>query len=219
MIRPNKNLTLCIAYDALVSIPALASGVFPFNFSEVHSNDYQFLNREIVDDANIPDVAEEYPHFATYLVLKSGDKYLTYQRGSGGSETRLTQRSMGIGGHVDLNDIVAVGGQKYILRGIQYAAVREIKEELGINLQIPLVFNHVIKDVRDAVGSVHLGIPAVIDVGVLGDSPVFEDNSEIADAKWQTLEELQNTSMEYEGWSQLLIAGLLSITPIKAQVV
>jgi predicted NUDIX family phosphoesterase len=141
-----------------------------------------------------------------YVLIRCGEKYLTYVRGKRAGETRLVgNRSMGIGGHINPVDSEAP------LFGIDYreiynnAVQREVDEEINIdgnrNDRIVALLN----DDTNEVGAVHLGVVHVL---TLDNENVTRNEQMITQLEFKTLEELHVVRDEMETWSQLCLDGL-----------
>lgn len=133
----------------------------------------------------------------------------TYQRGGGGGEARLrAKRSVGVGGHISTLDVVdsnASGSQadNVYRRGLD----RELEEE--IHIDTPYTENRVgvINDDETEVGKVHLGIVHQFEVETPSVSPREED---LADARFQPIEEVLSEIEHYETWSQIALKALFT---------
>lgn len=161
-------------------------------------------------------------HFITYdLFIQHKDNVphiLVYQRTKQAGEQRLGQKfSVGIGGHVELADVVHVEeDSKFSLNDVlRLASLREIQEEIyagvhnwivGTNAK-PMVTGTVI-DNSDSVGRVHIGISNVYvipeDIAVsLVECP---DHREVG---FEPLTKSLLDKYEFENWSKMLISALV----------
>lgn len=207
-----KPMVLCISRDALTeqSIPPSVQGIFPFNLDKVSPEDFHFINRKIVDSDKelYKNMAYYFPQILPYITVADGEgKYLTYSRN--GTETRLHgSRSIGIGGHIDLEDIFNNHDSINILNIIGNAVCRELKEEASITIDaftdkaISNLFSKIIVDTSNPVGEVHVGLFSKLVY------PHAQPQEELHDAKWLTVDELKASIDEYENWSKLIIEGL-----------
>lgn len=156
-----------------------------------------------------------------YIVIKRGDKYLAYTRGTAGGEDRLHGKiSIGVGGHVDADDVCSSSSwtPEYMTDRTLYAALRrELEEEVGRDVSDyvsgyisgmsdpRLIFTHVIHLEATDVDKVHLGAVAIIEIPE--DMQLeFEDTMENAD--WYTLDQLNLRSHRLENWSAILVDAL-----------
>ena len=201
-----KPAVLCINREALIdqNIPYPATGIFPFSLEDIQPDEYQFLNRKIVDsDSPLHSATGRcFPQILPYIAITDGQgKYLSYSRN--GTETRLHgSRSIGIGGHVDITDI---NENLDILELIYTATQRELKEEIlwqDYDDYLAVDFDKLIVDTSNAVGSVHVGLFATLVY------PNAKPQAELHDAQWLTLDELKSNIDEYESWSQIIIKEL-----------
>ena len=147
--------------------------------------------------------AEQDPSFKQmipYVVIRSGDLRLLFQRKSTQSEARLHNKySLGIGGHIndegdnDTHDPITAG------------LYRELEEELTLGKHSAPRYVGVINDDESDVGKVHLGL-------------VFEIHAETLDfalpeadkmsAEWVTTADLQTYLPNMETWSQLIVGKI-----------
>lgn len=201
-----KPMVLCVNRKALIdqNIPCPATGIFPLSLEDIQPDEYQFLNRKIVD-SDIPlynAIGRCFPQILPYIAITDGQgKYLSYSRN--GTETRLHgSRSIGIGGHVDITDINA---NLDILELIYTATQRELKEEIlwqDYDDYLAVDFDKLIVDTSNSVGSVHVGLFTTLVY------PNAKPQEELHDAQWLTLDELKSNIDEYESWSQIIIKEL-----------
>ena len=144
----------------------------------------------------------DFKQFIVYVIVSKGDCWYKYQR-AGGDDRLIDRYSIGIGGHVNLQD----------MRDADYDTVHAIegavRRELGEEIVIPdwdkiknLIWLGVINDNSDRVGQVHLGV--VIELVVdEGNVYVAEDN--LAHGGFENINTIQENIDKYESWSQILI--------------
>lgn len=203
-------MVLCISRDALTeqSIPPRVQGIFPFNLDKVSPEDFHFINRKIVDSDKelYKNMAYYFPQILPYIAVTDGEgKYLSYSRN--GTETRLHgSRSIGIGGHIDINDISFGGNSNFDYLGTVISGImRELYEEINLDLtssNTPFTLDKLIVDTTNPVGEVHVGLFSKLVY------PHAQPQEELHDAKWLTVDELKASIDEYENWSKLIIEGL-----------
>ena len=148
-----------------------------------------------------------------YVLIKCGDKYLTYVRGKRAGETRLVgNRSMGIGGHINpVDNEVPLFGIDY--REIYENAVqREVDEEINIESGRSDRIVALLNDDTNEVGAVHLGVVHVL---TLENENVTRNEQMITQLEFMTLEQLHAVRDEMETWSQLCLDGLEKLAQIK----
>lgn len=150
-----------------------------------------------------------------YVVLRKGDCFAAYTRGVAGGEERLHGKiSIGVGGHIDIDDIyytfAAVGNSPVDVHWadtVRTAAERELNEEVSMarkpSLGLPLGF---IVDDSDEVGQVHLGILYIVDIPE--EVKVVSNEPEITDIQWLTAPELLSQSDRLETWTRLVLEAL-----------
>jgi len=141
-----------------------------------------------------------------YVLIKCGEKYLTYVRGKRAGETRLVgNRSVGIGGHINpVDNEVPLFGIDY--REIYENAVqREVDEEINIDGSRSDRIVALLNDDTNEVGAVHLGVVHVLTVD---NENVTRNEQMITQLEFMTLDELHAVRDEMETWSQLCLDGL-----------
>jgi predicted NUDIX family phosphoesterase len=137
----------------------------------------------------------------TYAVVRSGESVLRYQRPAKVGEVRLSGRfSLGVGGHVEEIDCEAErpGGSCVVL-----GAMRELREELGLQIDLRLSILGVISDESDAVGKAHVGVAMEADLPN-GVRPYYD--SSIIDPRWLRPSEILDANLE--SWSALILGAL-----------
>ena len=206
-----KPMVLCVNRKALIdqNIPCPATGIFPLSLEDIQPDEYQFLNRKIVD-SDIPlynAIGRCFPQILPYIAITDGQgKYLSYSRN--GTETRLHgSRSIGVGGHVDIYD--TYNGEDTYWQSIEAtilsACRRELEEEIlwhDYDDYLAVDFDKLIVDTSNSVGSVHVGLFTTLVY------PNAKPQEELHDAQWLTLDGLKSNIDEYESWSQIIIKEL-----------
>jgi predicted NUDIX family phosphoesterase len=111
------------------------------------------VRREVEQD-------ERYLQVIPYVMLSFQNSILGARRLGGGNEERLHDRYLlGFGGHVRYD-----GGDASPLHVIVWEACCEISAELGLDLDDPPVFTHLLVDDTNPVGRVHVGLFALVDL-------------------------------------------------------
>ena len=116
--------------------------------------------------------AEGHPYSASllqlipYVVLKYQGCVLTYVRPDKGNEGRLHGKaSIGVGGHIDLQDVVHEDSVLDLDQTLRLSCIREIREEIGLEIEgDDLHWKGLIVRRDKDVDRVHLGIVAEIDL-------------------------------------------------------
>lgn len=153
--------------------------------------------------------AENDPNFKQlipYVILCCGGKYLSYVRGKRAGETRLVgNRSVGIGGHINPVDEMALFGnmRETYLNAVQ----REVEEEIHVGSPYVDRIAALINDDSNAVGSVHLG---VVHIWTLETEAVEKREQMITQMGFMTPGELLAVRESMETWSQLCLDGLIA---------
>ena len=155
---------------------------------------------------------EQMPQFRQvipYIALRVGDEFVRYTRTPAGGEMRLHGRiSIGLGGHVDLSDIVIVGNSVDILRTANVAGDREVFEELGSLSCVRKEWVGLLIDNDTEVGRVHIGL---VGIWTLSEAPVGLAEDAIGDVSLVRIDDLlEQHSDRIETWSAILARWLTS---------
>jgi predicted NUDIX family phosphoesterase len=142
-----------------------------------------------------------------YVLLRGPDgRYVGYVRGGGGGEARLHGKiSVGLGGHIDLPDVVQRGdGSVDLATTLDMAADRELREEVDV-MRGDVRWTGVLVAYESDVDKVHLGIVGVADY-------VGEAHSGEADVQTElsvfSAADLSGVSDRLEAWTALLVPHL-----------
>ena len=207
-----KKACLCISVGALHPAfkSTLTKGLYRLNLKDIPEDQFHFVNRAIVDSDTEQNryIGSQLVQVLPYVVLTYKGQVLTYARSPSGGEAKLHGlRSIGFGGHIDIEDFVEAKnsyGDAQMHSSIAIATERELDEELGLSIQINTLdeFKYCLIDTTNPVGQVHMGSPVFIEID---DPSILKPNHEILDLKWVTEDQLQKDKDLYEGWSQILI--------------
>jgi predicted NUDIX family phosphoesterase len=146
-----------------------------------------------------------YKQLIPYVLLQwtdpSGEAMLfTYTRGGGSGESRLhAKRSVGIGGHISLED--ASDGSDPYTTGMH----REVDEEVEIGSPYRESREGLLYDPSNDVGRVHVGIVHRFE---LEQPRVRSREADLADAGFISVSELMQDLDRLETWSRLAIEAL-----------
>jgi predicted NUDIX family phosphoesterase len=154
-----------------------------------------FVEREYAEKT--PELKQIIP----YNVVRCGDDVLLLRRLKSGGERRLHDKlSIGVGGHINPEDLSPNGPR----RPIQDGAMREIEEELEVRGSYDLQSVGFLNDDSNPVGAVHLGIVQVAEVQ--GTVDIREKN--VLEGQMvppAELTERQLRGENFETWSSILI--------------
>ena len=152
------------------------------------------------------DTVEEDPSFKPlipYCIFRHEGKIFYYTRGSKGGESRLhSKRSIGIGGHISLEDD-AKAGSTY-REGMQ----RELDEEVSMDTAFTEHCVGLINDDETEVGKVHLGIVHIFDLEL---PKVLPREESIIETGFDSPEKLLQELDQFETWSQICLKGLFDL--------
>lgn len=195
-----KPAVLCVTRDVL----DIQDGTYiiPKCISDIPEDSYHFINRAVCDSEDYDKIGYALPQILGYVIIKCGNQVLTYAR-KGGEGRLHGLRSLGIGGHVDIDDFDITAANPY-LNALRVSIEREVWEEVKYPARIGTTqLDSLIVDTSNSVGKVHLGVPVILEVE--STHSLNADPSEILDPRWVDIESLQYDRHEYENWSQLII--------------
>lgn len=142
--------------------------------------------------------------FVVYCLLTAGDKILVFRR-EVSSESRLKGFSaIGLGGHVNASDIVALNGTINLKETITRAVHRELSEEIdwiGSPIEIKPQWLGCLRDDSTEVSTVHLGVVFVCDVGDQVPTLRLYEGASV----FEPMSCIRNYLHQMESWSSLLI--------------
>lgn len=144
-----------------------------------------------------------YRQIIPYVTLQFKEHYVKYTRTPAGGESRLHGKvSIGLGGHVDLSDLVAVNNSIELKKTLEKSAQREVAEELvGVDCA-DREWIGLLVDNDSSVGQVHIGVVAR---WRLRSAPHGSAEEAIGETGLTTLPELMHMERErLETWSSLL---------------
>jgi predicted NUDIX family phosphoesterase len=177
------------------------------NFKEglikVELEDIKTLIREkgSFEDRNLVETDERFRQVIPYVVLKSNDKYLVVKRLETQGEKRLHNKySIGIGGHVNIEDL----NEKDMWKAVENGLKRELMEEVNVTPKGEFEFLGVINDVSSSVSRVHFGLCYILECQFHGinEKDKFEE-------MWLEESELSDKIDKMEGWSKIVVEYLL----------
>lgn len=154
-------------------ILALRSGFVSGNLPEGCSNALSLteaVDATVIAQREFLETSESYRQLISYIVLRKPDGTIfVYQRGKGVGEDRLVGNySCGIGGHVDVSDVIWVGNEPDLVETLRISVWRELHEECGMmpseTRPEAINFCYCINDNSNPVGRVHLGMVAIVSV-------------------------------------------------------
>ena len=161
-----------------------------------------FRPRSLVEDD------PSYKQLIPYVILECSDADCTqlfqYTRGGGQGEKRLhAKKSLGIGGHISIEDATGSTGADWYMTGMQ----RELDEEVKIACGGQQRIVGLIYDDTTEVGRVHLGIVHIMQ---LSSCKVTSAEADLVDSGFQKIDVIKEGYDSLETWSQLCIKHLYS---------
>lgn len=168
---------------------------------------------DLISGKNEPSV--QYPAYIQiipYYLFRNKGRYLRYIRTVTGGDARLHGKvSVGIGGHVDLKDVVVdADGRIDLVATLALAGKREAHEEIGANIADEAFrFIGTIYATDTEVDRVHLGVVGVCDL-TDDQAAALVINHEIGDHAFMTLAEVRDEAnadpnKTLETWTRLVI--------------
>jgi predicted NUDIX family phosphoesterase len=131
-----------------------------------------------------------------------------YTRGKGQGEGRLhSKKSVGIGGHISIDDSGACQQDAHAAAVYQEGMRRELAEEVAIEAPYAQRCVGLINDDSTEVGQVHLGVVHVVDVERPAVRPLEPD---IVEAGFRPIEDVLNDIAGFETWSQICLEALFA---------
>lgn len=135
-----------------------------------------------------------YKQIIPYMIFQHDDRYFLMQRRSTASEQRLQNKySLGIGGHVQQQDVVGTNVIEW--------AQREFHEEVAYTGNLNVTTLGILNDDTNDVGRVHLGLVLLLQ----GDSSDITIKSELKNGQLLTLPECTTYYDHLESWSKLVL--------------
>ncbi|QDT59539.1 hypothetical protein SV7mr_20470 [Stieleria bergensis] len=152
-----------------------------------------------------PQFKQLIPYVVLQCVTPDGKlAVFTYTRGGGGGETRLhAKRSVGIGGHISLDDASSDANDHH--DAYQKGMARELEEEIVLDTAYEQAVEGLIYDDSNEVGKVHLG---VLHRFFLDAPNVSSNEDDLAEGGFLTVDELRSDFDRLETWSQIAIKAL-----------
>ena len=202
------------------------SGIYPVDLSQIGEFDYSFLPRHIASNKTPQNIliGSLLSQICGYYQIKNeNDEIFMYQR-KGKEAGLLGKYSIGVGGHIDIDDFIALKQQEAyrdaesvpLAKLISFSSIRELDEELGIpagegpwdNVD-EIKFDRVISLSIDATNIVHLGLPAELSLDTTK-THISPNPNELLNWRWVSKEELKSLAneLEFEAWSKALIAEM-----------
>lgn len=133
-----------------------------------------------------------------------------YTRGGGMGEARLhAKRSVGVGGHISIEDAAALNGTDAASHHDVYreGMLRELAEEVIIDSPYRQRCVGLINDDETPVGQVHLGVVHICDV----DQPLVRNReTDVLEAGFRPVSEILANLDRFESWSQIVIRALFA---------
>jgi len=163
-----------------------------------------FLSREEVEKD------EKFLQIIPYVIIRAGDKFLTYKRTSKSGESRLHHKySLGVGGHINTNDLLKAlsrppQGESYAESAMLEGVERELQEEVQWSSTAPILAlpGPFIYDGTNSVGRVHLGVSVELvfreAINLQG-----EEGEGLTQTNWKTLSQILELGEDLEGWSMI----------------
>lgn len=158
------------------------------------------------------EIDDSFRQLIPYIVLLRGSELVCYRRASSGGERRLHGRlSIGLGGHVDVPDLVVDGEQIALEATLLAAAQREVMEEIGNVNVLARRWVGLLVDDTTAVGRVHLG---VVGIWSIADAVECAAEDALCEVRQISIGNLMRAASELETWSAMLAATMHTLVAI-----
>lgn len=193
-----KELVLAVK----TSTVNIAQGFTPATDEEIHSQlaeqNMMFGSREWLEKD------DSFLQIIPYGVIRKNNTYLAYRRTPKGGEAGLHGKvSIGIGGHVNLDDARSEEGVLHVAVTIRRGMEREFREEISGVFDVKCSVEGFIYDSSNEVGSVHLGLLVVCESQLEAEMGFNDEGME--SLGWLTLEELLSGDYDLETWTALAL--------------
>lgn len=179
--------------------------ISPYDQASLIENGF-FVDRDIAEDN------EELLQIIPYVVITCDNKYLLYRRTKSGGESRLHEKlSIGIGGHINTEDLIKTFSKPSSNRTrmtdiLMNGVFRELREELEwesvsspwLTLNGPIIYDGTTK-----VGRVHLGL--AMHVSVPNQEEISLKEEGLSNLEWKTIFQLDRVKDKLEEWSSLYL--------------
>lgn len=146
---------------------------------------------------------ESFRQLVSYVVIQHGGRSLVYRRSAKGGESRLHGLlSLGVGGHVNVGDVVVGPSGIELAATLARACQRELSEELGALGICELAPIGLLREDINPVSRVHLG---VIMRCVVDSERVSAAEASLSDIRFLDAKELLASRSRMEAWSACLV--------------
>ena len=188
-------MILCIKSDAVRFYKAFT--LLKDNLAANHHL-FELLEEATLLPRDMVEGNESYKQIIVYIIIKNKKLVYRYKR-SGGEDRLMRLYSLGIGGHVNSEDMESSSDA---FSAIEFGFRRELNEELLIRGDYKSKWVGVINDNSNPVGKVHLGIVMEIDVD---GEPVYPIDNNLSRGLFEEVSTIIAEKDKYESWSQLLM--------------
>lgn len=208
-----KEMVMCVKADDVLFDDGFTE--FSTSIHNVCGHLFYLLNSATFKPRSKIEGDDSFKQIVVYIIIRKGSKSYSYAR-TGGEGRSVGDYSIGVGGHVNVNDSKVA--DFHHVGAVEIALWREFHEEVVIDsdcslsasstqLEGPIgVINYSPEDI-ESVHRAHLGI--VYAVNVADYVRVSNKDENIHKAGFTDLDELMENLEDYEGWSQLLILEYL----------
>jgi predicted NUDIX family phosphoesterase len=184
------------------------TGLLPFRDHSPESFQEQSFLADLVRAAELrprtPELESDtsWKQLVPYGLLLSAGRFWAYRRARGSGEGRLLgKHSLGLGGHINLQDLAEPRGHFTPV----LALLRELAEEVGLARGDVRSFRllGLVNDDTNPVGRAHLGLVYAATLGVAGPAAI-RPSPEVEPVGWLHPVEAERIDLDFEPWSEIL---------------
>ena len=204
-----QEMILAVEYAALVGQNLIGDDqqLYVCDFAEVFPH---IQHGVILGQREALEKDETKRQFIPYVVFAKPDdgvvKFFAYRRGKGVGEARLNGNvSIGVGGHIDMADVISESSVINMMATIQNSMVRELSEEIRLeNAGEQLNFGSlgVMLENSNTVGKTH--VATVIMCTLPEEAKVNCAEAELETLGFMTAKELLDSGLPLENWTRIL---------------
>lgn len=209
------ELVVALHREELTKQGAGEHGLYPIKLDQIDPIAFALLPRHIAGNKSPSSVSLGgiFPQVIVYITFKDiNGRVFTYNRKSK-DPLLLGRYSVGVGGHADYQDLEVIPTID-ITNILLESAVREVKEELGLDISSHVFsedfkLDHVLISDDSLTSQIHVGFPVSIELSPHEVNSIKLDTNEFNNVQWLSVEELvemdNDQKLDIEEWSRIMI--------------